>query len=220
MKNIWREKMKKTFSIIAGCAILISISTAAYSAEGPYVSGNIGISIVNDLTATGVDDQGPWSANTSLDKGYAIHAALGYDFNPIRAEVELGYAKNDFDKVDTNEKATDGDVTATTLFANAYYDFHNSSSFTPYLGAGLGYAKISYNDLNGQDWDNPFDEDDSVFAYQFMAGIAFVITDNISADLSYRYMSTSDPTMEDSYGTKTDFEYDTHNILLGMKYTF
>ncbi len=215
--------MKKTFLIIASCAILISTSSAVYSAEGTYVSGNVGISIVNDLTASGVEDEGPWSADTSWDTGYVVHAALGYDFNPIRAEVELGYAKNDCDKLDTNETAIDGDVTATTLFANAYYDFHNSSSFTPYLGVGLGYALISYNDLKGPDWRSSFDEDDSVFAYQFMAGVSFVITDNITVDLSYRYMDTSDQSMvdtNDTGGGEVNFDYDAHKILLGLKYTF
>jgi len=201
------------------CLSILGIITNASASEGLYVSGNVGISKVNDLTATGVDDQGTWSSDTSLDTGYAIHAALGYDFDPIRAEVELGYAKNDFDKIDT-EKATNGDVTATTFFANAYYDFHNSSLFVPYLGAGLGYANISYNNLN-VDWEYPFDSHDSVFAYQFMAGIAFAINENLFADLSYRYIGTNDPSsMEDSYGSMIDFEYNAHNILLGAKYTF
>ncbi len=212
--------MKKIPAITMGCILgMISVSSA-FAQDGLYISGNFGISIVNDLTASGIDEDGAWSADTSWDTGYTMHVALGYDFNPIRTELELGYAKNDCDKVDSEEQATDGDVTATTIFANAYYDFHNSSSFIPYIGAGLGYAKISYNNLNAEGWDYPFDADDSVFAYQFMAGVGYTINSNISVDISYRYTGTSDPGLEDVDGTTLDFEYNAHIVSLGMKYTF
>jgi len=112
--------MRNKIVIMLCCIYGLFTASIASAQEGLYVSGNLGISIVNDLTASNPDDQGPFSIETSWDKGYAIHAALGYDFNPVRTELELGYAKNDCDKVDTNEKATDGDVTATTIFANAY----------------------------------------------------------------------------------------------------
>ena len=39
-----------------------------------------------------------------------------------------------------------------TLFANAYWDFHNSTAFTPYLGGGLGmgFIKTKYTaDVDG-----------------------------------------------------------------------
>ncbi len=212
--------MKKIFVITASCLFGLVTASVASAQNGLYVSGNFGVSIVNDLTASGNDDEGAWSADTSWDTGYAMHVAVGYDFNPIRTEVEFGYAKNDCDEVDNGEQATDGDVTATTILVNAYYDFHNSSSFVPYLGAGLGYAKIGYNNLNAADWDYPFDTDDSVFAYQFMAGVAYTINSNISVDLSYRYVGTSDPSLDDVDGSTVDFEYNAHVVSLGVKYTF
>jgi len=53
-----------------------------------------------------------------------------------------------------------------------------------------------------------------------MGGVAYAINDNISADFSYRYIGTSDPTTEDHYGNRVDVEYNAHIISLGVKYTF
>ena len=63
---------------------------------------------------------------------------------------------------------------------------------TPYLGGGIGFAKLDIKDLfvagivRG-------DEDDTVFAYQLAGGIAYDITEQIVTGLSYRFVATSEP---------------------------
>lgn len=35
-------------------------------------------------------------------------------------------------------------LSVNTLMLNAYYDFRNSSAFTPWISAGLGYARVHH----------------------------------------------------------------------------
>ncbi|MBR1778268.1 MAG: outer membrane beta-barrel protein [Alphaproteobacteria bacterium] len=37
------------------------------------------------------------------------------------------------------------EVSVQSLTLNGYYDFHNASKFTPYIGLGFGMAKVKYN---------------------------------------------------------------------------
>lgn len=115
----------------------------------------------------------------------------------FRAEGEIGYQKNDFDKV-TGFGITlnaSGDVSCLSFLANGYIDFHNSTPFTPFISAGIGVANIDANDfriggfLIGS-------EDDTVFAYQMGAGVGYAVNKNITIDLKYRYFATEDPDFE------------------------
>ncbi|MBV5326239.1 MAG: porin family protein [Chlorobium sp.] len=222
--------MKKLAIVLSCCVITISATTA--SAAGVYVSGKLGFAVPPTLTASGADQWGTWSDDDSLDTGLAINGAIGYDFDTFRAEVEVGYQKNDFDSSDWTEsdpegtrtgttKYADGNLTSTSIFANGYYDFKNSSPFVPFLGAGIGYTKVKLNDIKADAGDQGFSADDSVFAYQIMAGVSYIINKNVAIDLSYRYVDAANPSFADDVdGSTTDFEFSSHNFLVGARYSF
>lgn len=48
-------------------------------------------------------------------------------------------------------RATDriGSITSHNLFGNLFYDFHNTSRFTPYvgIGGGVGFADVEYGSV-------------------------------------------------------------------------
>ena len=90
---------------------------------------------------------------------------VGYAAGGVRLEVEYlhRYLGNDTPPLgDTTSTALQGkssewssdqpphewigDYAAQQFFANAYYDFHNASGWTPYVGAGIGMAatELSY----------------------------------------------------------------------------
>lgn len=75
---------------------------------------------------------------------------------------------------------------------NAYYDFKNSSAFTPYVGAGLGLASIK--DTKGNE-----------FAYSLMAGANYNVTNNIYVGVKGTYTRVNGPT-SDKYGVDIDLE--------------
>ena len=119
-------------------AILCTPQISAAQTKGPYISGALGLTqpLDSDLSGAGV--------NTSLqsDRGYAISGALGntYD-NNLRAETEFSFSQADVDKIGASTAT--GDTSRISLMINGYYDFYNSSAFTPYVGIGAGFASVS-----------------------------------------------------------------------------
>lgn len=211
--------MKKNVLMIFGCFMLLSISTIAYSAEGPYVSGNLGLAIANDSDLT--DSTAPGvTMEIESDVGLALGVAAGYDFgNNIRIEGEIAYQKNDLDKVSIagiGEADLTGDVASLALLLNGYYDFKNKSAFTPFISAGLGFAKVELNDFNVPGSGLPdANEDDTVFAYQVGAGVGYAVTQKVSLDVKYRYFGTSDPEFDTA-----EAEYSSHNFYAGIRVAF
>jgi opacity protein-like surface antigen len=119
----------------------------------------------------------------------------------------------------------DGDVTSTALMVNAYYDFRMlSPSIIPYVGAGIGGVSVSADvtDPDPVEGGKVMDDSDIVFGYQFIAGVAFPVTKQLTIDLNYRYFATTDPTFElsDSGGVTVDVESMGSNVFLGLRYSF
>jgi len=195
--------------IVGFLAFVVVGSGVSVSFADPYISGNFGAVIVND---SDIDD-GFDTGEFSYDTGFVFVAALGTSLqNDTRVEAEFGYRKNDLDeiKVDGFGSADiDGDFTTTSLMGNAYYDFSTEGSFSPYIGAGLGYANVE------GDLDDFGDEDDNVFAYQLILGGSFASSETLSVDLQYRYFATEDPEFDG-----LDSEYSSHNFMIGLRNSF
>ncbi len=209
--------MKKNLLIIFVCVLAFFFSAPVYSAEGLYVSGNIGFAVASDSDLTDSTVPGI-TVNIEFDTGLPFGAALGYDFNRFRVEGEISYQKNDIDKIGALGvffEAT-GDATALSFLINGYYDFVNSSAFTPYISAGLGYAQIKFNNLNisGSGFPDSSD-DDSVLAYQIGVGVGYAVTEKVTIDVKYRYFGT-----EDSEYDTTEAEFASNNFLFGVRVYF
>jgi opacity protein-like surface antigen len=206
--------MKKNLLIISVCVLAIFFSSSAYSAEGLYVSGNIGFAMLSDSDIT---DSGA-TITTEYDTGWTLGGALGYDFNRFRVEGEISYQTNDVDKIGAMGVSFDanGDVSSLAFLINGYFDFVNDTGFIPYLTAGLGYAKVEFNDLSvpalglsgGSD-------DDSVFAYQVGLGVGYAVTEKVTIDVKYRYFATEDLEFD-----TTEVEVASHNFLFGVRFNF
>ena len=209
--------MKKYLLITFVCVLVFFFSAPVYSAEGLYVSGNIGFAMASDSDITDSTVPGV-TVNTEFDTGLAFGAALGYDFNRFRAEGEISYQKNDIDKTGSPGVILDatGDAKALSFLINGYYNFINSSAFTPYISAGLGFAQVEFNDLDisGLGFSGSNDED-TVFAYQVGIGIGYAVTEKVTIDVKYRYIGA-----EDSEYDTTKAEFASNNLLFGVRVSF
>lgn len=212
------EKMKINIIITLCCVILISIPTFTYSAEGFYMSGNIGMAAPSDPDVVDSDMPGV-SFVFDLDKGWAAGLAGGYGFsNNIRLEGEIIHQKNQFKNITYGNVSVplNGDVTNTGLLLNAYYDLINSSNFIGFLSAGVGYDKIKYKDMSIPGLAiPPISDDDTIFIYHIGGGIGYVISSKVTIDFKYRYLIGSDP----EFGT-TEAEFISHNFYVGLRYNF
>lgn len=102
---------------------------------------------------------------------------------------------------------------------NGYYDFDIESAFTPYVGGGIGIANVSINDLAVLGIPLA-DDDDTVFAYQFGAGVGYEISPTLTLTADYRYFATADGEFTDAGGFLFDAEYSNSTFLVGARATF
>lgn len=105
------------------------------------------------------------------------------------------------------------------------YDFANSSSFTPYIGGGVGIAHASF-DASGTTILGAFNSDDSdnTFAYQLGAGVAYDIAPQLALTADYRWLDTAHAGFDATLGgTPVSFDagdYRAHEVKLGVRYSF
>ena len=106
-------------------------------------------------------------------------------------------------------------IVSHNLFANVYYDFVGHSRFTPYIGAGLGWQKMSfdYDASILRNTDAVFagdaqlvarraaagtvtrleeELDDNLFGYQLIAGVDYALTDHLAVGGKLRYTRFDD----------------------------
>lgn len=199
--------MKKIFIAIFALSMFTGFGVSVACAE-MYISGSLGAVMAID---SDFDDD--YSGEFHYDTGYGLVGAIGTSINKLsRLELEIGYRVNDLDEVKIDGYGStnlDGDVSTFSLMGNGYFDMDLGSIFTPFVGAGIGYANIQ------ADIDDIGDNNDDVLAYQFIAGGSLALSKQLYLDLQYRYFATSDPTFQ---GIET--EYATHNAMVGLRYHF
>lgn len=139
----------------------------------------------------------------------------------------------------------DSDVQSTSIVANVYYDFvqfHRvHRRITPYIKAGVGIA-INSADVEidvqplfsspfvdtralGSECDDAFCFEDETlvqFAWNIGAGVAFQISEQLTADLEYQYIDFSGGDIEfDALGNEIRFEgLSAHEVTFGLRYAF
>ncbi len=157
----------------------------------------------------------PSCADTlSTDPGLGLAAVAGYRTGTgLRLEGELAYRRNDLDQISLEglgTAAVNGDVTALAVMGNLLYDFATGVAVTPYLGLGLGFARIAVDSM-----DLGADDSDTVFAYQLKAGLSVPVSPTLALVGGYTYFATSDPTIE-----ATTAEYSAHTLDVGLRLGF
>ena len=150
-------------------------------------------------------------------KGTILSGGVGYNVNDnVRTELQLYHNLGaEADKSVKNGKVKFEQKT-TAVMANAYYDFKNSSIFTPYVMAGAGVAHNSIKDkstaatLKNKTSNN--------LALQTGAGVATKIADNAMFDVRYNLMNKGvDYKFQNGTKLKTGVE---HSVLAGVRFVF
>ena len=206
--------MKNKVAFVIACSFLVFIVSSNAMAGNIYLNGNLGAFWLNDSDLSQSDGT---QGKAEYDTGFGITGALGYDFGMFRVEGEVGYRKSDYDKVGASEQTkvdAGGDVTNWDFMVNGYFDIENDSPFTPYVGAGIGAAILDSSAVNAGGI-NMSSGDDTVFAYQAIAGVAYTFAQAWMVQAEYRFFGTEDPTY-----SNTESEYMAHNLFVGIRYNF
>ena len=205
--------MKKIVISLATLTVLTAPISSMAADDSFYLKANVGIGMVLDTDIDNIQNSGE-TAKITYDSGFVGSLAAGYDFaNPLRMEVELLRQKNDLELTSYNNvygSFNDGDLKTHSLMVNGFYDVDTGSSWTPFVGAGISMSKLDINDPGFQESDS-----DEVFTYQLIGGVAYAVNEDWSIDAQYRFMGTSDATIDD-----TDFDANSNNLMIGLRYNF
>ena len=195
------------------------IAAPAALGQDVYLSGQIGVRAVEqfdgDLTGADIDGE--------LGNGVYSAGAVGLDRGAWRFEAEIANRAGSLNALNINgvdTGATGDGLAATSLMANAYYDFANESRVTPYLGAGLGLARITA-DMSGPG--GAIDGDTTVLAVQLIGGASLAVSDSVSVftDLRYFRAGEADFTMTAPLGSSNvSFDYDGYTLGAGLRVAF
>lgn len=122
--------------IIISIAAILAASSALAADQGFYGRVDTGYSWSSDADGAGI-----------------IGAGIGYRFNEhLRGDVTLGYRGS----YDASESATvagntlsgSSDIKSVDGLVNGYYDIGTFGHFTPYIGAGIGFAANQADSAN------------------------------------------------------------------------
>lgn len=237
--------MKKTL-LLAGVACLFAAQAQAVELN-PYVSlkgafvdmenkANIDSAYTtpsNKIINNKIVDKGLSDNTWGVRAAYGVSTPLSY--GGLRGEFELGW-NDDASKsgssafkiktpVDINYNV---ETSIYSAMANVYYDLDTGTNFTPYVGAGLGYARVESTASVGEVGLKQKSSADNL-AWNVGLGVAYKVSDNLSLDAGYRY--TDYGNVKDSYskaatGFVGNFDVDSKSsitsqeFLVGARYSF
>lgn len=156
-----------------------------------------------------------------VETGFNATGAVGYRFdNGFRAEFEMSFRRNEFDKAASAGTAfgrtvaanqpLNGDQSFVVWMLNGYYDIATGTRWTPYLGAGLGGARVSL-----ESGTLGVDDREAGFAYQGLAGVIYRISPHVWSELGYAYFATDTLAF-----AGTDAKFQAHVLKLGLQIGF
>lgn len=227
--------MKPIKKLMIISSVLLLALPEVCSAEDPrtggYASGFIGVSIPkNASVTTDYYNGGGENDQVEFDPGINIGGTGGYDFGYLRLEGEISYKNSEIGSITDQYpppyrfRNPDGNLGVAAFMANAFFDLHNETRVTPYLGGGIGFANLQLSDTYATDAGGRFriyDEgDDTVFAYQAGAGVEIAINRRYSLDVGYRYFGTDTAKINRETDQWHSLKFESHNVAVGFRATF
>jgi len=220
--------------------------------SGWYLRGDIsynvrGRSSTTFTTINTNSDAGILQAQGDYDDSVGVRVGFGNYISPnlrLEGNVEQIFDSN-FDSntafSQTVTQRTNLTYNARSFFINGYFDLPSVAQFNPYIGGGVGLARLSYNYTqtfscnqaaqapcitpaaslapgesstivrNSEVWEEGF---------QVGGGIGWQIDDHWTADLGYTYTSfgDGDPIEYDDGSAIDEDGFELHQVRLGLRY--
>lgn len=187
--------MKSVFrACIPGLALAVLLASPALAQhrgpQGLYASVSGSLVLPQDLKGQG--------DKLEFENGFGVNVMGGYRFGNFLAELEVGYRNADVEEmvVEGNATRLSGsdvsiDFTAWSFMANSYLGLPIDGGLTAYIGMGLGLALTEVEAskaVPGLQFAGA--GTDTAFAYQFMAGAAYALTDAVELFGGYRFVGS------------------------------
>jgi opacity protein-like surface antigen len=217
---------------------------------GWYLRGDVGVSSYANGTFSSPDQPPAVFFGEDLGAGAFAGVGIGYQFNgwlrtDLTAEYRFSKGFKVFDRIDfvgaggvpgVTHETTHGDFTSAVLLLNGYVDFGTWWGITPFVGAGVGFARNMLSGFSDTSlttiagvttpsggWFGNGDKTN--FAWALHAGLGYSVTPNLKLEAAYRYLNLGEAVT----GTLNCFcgqtfsplkvkEIDSHDIKIGFRY--
>ncbi len=223
--------MKRLLITLTAIASLMlpTLCEATPPQQGPYMSGFFGISIPNNTDVSRYDYGvgSSFADRVEFAPDINIGGTIGYDYGDVRMEGELSYKHGEIatitDQIGGGQyHNASGNLGTLAMMFHTFFDLHNSSPVTPYVGGGVGFAAMHLSDTYVAEDGAPIYEegDASAFAYQFGTGIEIALKQRLSLDLGYRYFATTKAKFDPNPDISSELKFQSHNIAIGIRALF
>lgn len=207
--------MCRIVAVTVGAAFCLMAGTAVASAQTYYVGigGSYNYPHESELQAGGV-----FGLDASFDPGGAAATAFGFEWiDGWRFEGELSWRRNAFDSID-NVPVDGGNVEIHAAMINVYYGFRKGATVNPYIGAGVGGARLAVGNLAVGA--ATVDDFGGGMAWQGIAGVDFALSPLWTLWVDYRYFAVDEVKMTDSLQIPFKTDYMASTAMLGLRVGF
>lgn len=207
--------MGRNAVIMAMAALCLVLGAADAFAQTYYLGLRGGY---NHPHESEIDASGSAVLDATMDPSGMAAAAFGFEWvDGWRFEGELTWRRSDFDSVD-NVAVSSGHAEIYAPMFNLYYGLRKDAAVNPYLGAGVGLARLAIEDLAvGAATVNDFG---GGLAWQGMAGVDLAISENWKLSFEYRYFAVDEVKLVDSLGLPLKVDYQASVAMLGLRAGF
>jgi opacity protein-like surface antigen len=234
-------------SIALSFALIFFAVSSAAADNDIYIQYSGGATYLPNQNLTAADASGTdafgnrFSGHANSNMGFNVGGAIGMRFYEyFRAELEYVYRENETDKMSIQgelPRDASGHIGLMTVMANGYIDYDLGLKVVPYIGVGIGWGYVDFDNKNhGLPEQVAVEGNDSVFAWSLMAGGSYPVNEVMDISLGYRYIATTDPRVNSSLvdraivdpttgnpkrrARRLDAEYDAHEGVFAVRFNF
>ncbi|MGP9818731.1 outer membrane protein [Salinarimonas sp. NSM] len=217
----------------------IEPAPAAPVGSGWYLRGDIFHATLRDPDVTATNGAVAAFPGATVDGGVGFGLGAGYKANSwlrfdVTADHRGGLDAEIFSGTPVAGARGTSTFSSTALLANAYLDLGTWHGFTPYVGAGVGWAWNSLDGLTVSGCPAPCavagvslagldraHETTGSFAYALTAGVSVDAGRSLSLDLNYRYVHLGEAATGFVGGTRIAADaLSAHEARIGLRWSF
>ena len=197
-----------------------------------YIGAFGGVTSLNDLVTQSDVGTGAFLEDSGYLFGFTVGQIQGRN---LRTEFELSYRDIDVNGLTLNGSVpsqfvgVNGDFGVFAGMLNGYWEFvdFGPQKIKPYLGAGLGFAIARPELVQASGTEAVIDNNESSFAWQWMAGFNYKASPTLDAFVEYRYfvadsfrLDTEIPDVAGLGNGSGPFDYQSSSVLFGLRARF
>ena len=207
--------MRRIMPVTIVAALCLMAGAADAFAQTYYlgVRGGYNYSHESQVQAGGVS-----GLPATFDPTGAAAVAFGFEWTDgWRFEGETSWRRAAFDSIGALP-ANNGDAEIYATLVNVYYGLRKDAIVNPYLGGGVGVARLSVADLVVGA--ATVDDFGVGMAWQGIVGVDFTLSQSWVLSLDYRYFAVEETKLVDSLNLPFKIDYQGGTAMLGLRVGF